>query len=307
MPSFAFSLESVPPFRLDLTAWALRRLPVNRIDRIERGVYSRVIMVRDNPIGIFLSQPAGEARMEVYVRGARRTKTVQSHVAATVEKMLGTRIDLSQFYAVAKPDPLLGPLAGRFLGLKPPRFPTVFEGIVNGIACQQLSLNVGLTLLNRLSEACAPFVGDQTGEQRYAFPRPQDLLKLSISDLRGMGFSTKKGEFLLGIARDIDTSRLDLETLSTLDRKKAIESLTNIRGVGRWTAEYALLRGIGDLSAFPGDDVGGRNKLQRWLGMKERLSYEAVRKITSKWAPFPGFIYFHLLLQDLARKGQIVP
>lgn len=307
MPSFTFSLESAPPFRLDLTAWALRRLPVNRIDRIERGVYSRTIMVKDNPVGVFLSQPAGKAHIEVCVRGDRRTKTGQSYVAATVEKMLGMRIDLSQFYAVARPDPLLGPLAERFLGLKPPRFPTVFEGVVNGIACQQLSLNVGLTLLNRLCEACAPSVHLEEGETRYAFPRPQDLLKLSIGDFRGMGFSAKKGEFLLAVARDMDTGRLDLETLATLDRERALEFLTNIRGIGRWTAEYVLLRGIGDLSAFPGDDVGGRNKLKRWLGMEERLSYETVQKITSRWAPFPGFIYFHLLLDELARKGHIVP
>ena len=52
---------------------------------------------------------------------------------------------------MAAPDPLLGPLAERMRGLKPPRFPTVFEALVNGIACQQLSLAVGIHLLNRLT------------------------------------------------------------------------------------------------------------------------------------------------------------
>lgn len=84
-----------------------------------------------------------------------------------------------------------------------------------------------------------------------------------------------------------------------------IQSMPRLKGPGPETAEYVLLRAVGDLSAFPGDDVGGRNKLQRWLGMKERLSYETVREITSKWLPFPGFIYFHLLLDELARKGYI--
>ena len=72
---------------------------------------------------------------------------------AALERMLGLRTDLAPFAAMAEHDPWLGPLAHRMRGLKPPRFPTVFEALVNGIACQQLSLVVGIHLLNRLTAA----------------------------------------------------------------------------------------------------------------------------------------------------------
>jgi DNA-3-methyladenine glycosylase II len=72
-----------------------------------------------------------------------------------------------------------------------------------------------------------------------------------------------------------------------------------LRGVGRWTAEYALLRGLGRLHVFPGDDVGARNNLQRWLGFLEPLDYEGVRRTLARWAPFQGLVYLHLLLNSL--------
>ena len=72
---------------------------------------------------------------------------------AALARLLGPELDLSDFYRLAEGDPLLRTLAARFRGLKPPRFPTLFECVVNAIACQQLTLTVGIRLLNRLAEA----------------------------------------------------------------------------------------------------------------------------------------------------------
>jgi DNA-3-methyladenine glycosylase II len=81
-----------------------------------------------------------------------------------------------------------------------------------------------------------------------------------------------------------------------------MERLRSLRGVGRWTAEYALLRGLGRLHVFPGDDVGARNNLQRWLGLLEPLDYEGVQRVLARWQPFQGFVYLHLLLWGLQRE-----
>jgi DNA-3-methyladenine glycosylase II len=75
--------------------------------------------------------------------------------------------------------------------------------------------------------------------------------------------------------------------------------LRELRGVGRWTAEYVLLRGLGRLHVFPGDDIGARKNLQRWLGLLEPLDYDGVRRALAQWAPFQGMVYLHLLLTTL--------
>jgi DNA-3-methyladenine glycosylase II len=73
-------------------------------------------------------------------------------VRSVISRVLGLRVDLTHWYDTAATDAALRPLADRFRGMKPPRFPTIFEAVVNAFACQQLSLEVGLELLNRLTK-----------------------------------------------------------------------------------------------------------------------------------------------------------
>jgi DNA-3-methyladenine glycosylase II len=97
----------------------------------------------------------------------------------------------------------------------------------------------------------------------------------------------------------------DLEALTSLEDSKALERLTALRGVGRWTAEYALLRGMGRIHIFPGDDVGVRNRLQDWMEVGSPLDYEGVRRLLNRWKPYGGLIYFHLLLKGLSEAGHL--
>jgi DNA-3-methyladenine glycosylase II len=84
-----------------------------------------------------------------------------------------------------------------------------------------------------------------------------------------------------------------------------VARLTGLRGIGRWTAEYVMLRGLSRLHVFPGDDVGARNKLERLLGTRRRLDYEAVRELLARWQPYAGVVYFCLLLDSLSEAGVI--
>jgi DNA-3-methyladenine glycosylase II len=76
-----------------------------------------------------------------------------------------------------------------------------------------------------------------------------------------------------------------------------------LRGIGRWTAEYTLLRGLGRIDLFPGDDIGARNNLERWMRLRSPLDYGRVARVMGKWKPYGGLIYFHLLLDSIARAG----
>jgi DNA-3-methyladenine glycosylase II len=82
-----------------------------------------------------------------------------------------------------------------------------------------------------------------------------------------------------------------------------IERLVELKGVGRWTAEYVLLRGLGRLDIFPGDDVGARKTLAHFLGKKKPLDYDGVRRAVAGWQPYAGLVYFHLLLARIEKAG----
>jgi DNA-3-methyladenine glycosylase II len=300
-------IEPRGPFRLDLTAWALRRRSHNAVDRWGAGTYERVVSLDSGPVALSVTQVAGPdaPRLSIVLAGGRIDQPAEALARGALDRLLGLSVDLSPFAAIAAPDPLLAPLAARLRGLKPPRFPTVFEALVNGVACQQLSLAVGIHLLNRLAADRGRATSDSP-ESARAFPDPDDLASLQPDDLRRHGFSSAKARTIIESAQAVVAGELDLEALQRLEDGAAIERLTSLRGVGRWTAEYVLLRGLGRLHVFPGDDVGAHNKLRRLFGIDTPLDHEAVGRLVERWHPYAGVVYFHLLLDSLSRAGLVV-
>src|SRR6185437_673043 len=130
----AFSVRPVPPFRLDLTAWAIRRRPENLMDRWDGESYQRVLAIDNSPVQITVTQSGGEEDpvLHIIAEGARGKAAVKAAVNAAIERLLGIRIDLKPFYRFAANDNRLHQLVARLHGLKPPRFPSVFEALVNG-------------------------------------------------------------------------------------------------------------------------------------------------------------------------------
>jgi len=120
-----------------------------------------------------------------------------------------------------------------------------------------------------------------------------------------MGFSLQKGRAIIELAQSIAEGQLNLESFAHLSDDEAETRLRALRGLGRWSAEYVLLRGLGRTHVFPGDDVGARKNLERWLRLANPLDYEGVQHVLSQWAPFAGLIYFHLLLATLAEAGYV--
>jgi DNA-3-methyladenine glycosylase II len=295
-----------PPFRLDLTTWALRRRPANEIDRWDASTYRRTVSIDGDPVVLSVTQEgaANLPRLSVLLTGKPITPSDVLGARSTLDRLLGLSVDLSSFATLAAADPLLAPIAARMRGLRPPRFASVFEALVNGVACQQLSLAVGIHLLNRLTANYGQPVPDHRAGQ-HAFPGPEQLAALEPDELKRLGFSANKARTIIETARANVTGRLDLEGLETLDDPTVRERLTGLRGIGRWTAEYVLLRGLGRLHVFPGDDVGAHNKLRRLFGLDTTLDYETVRELVARWQPYAGVVYFHLLLDSLAQAGLV--
>jgi DNA-3-methyladenine glycosylase II len=300
----SFTIAPPPPFRLDLTVWVLRRLPINQMDRWDGMTYRRVLMLGDTPVEIAVVQ-GGSARAPKLFVAARRARLGirrREALVSTLEKMLGLSVDLHPFRRLTKGDTRLAGLTDSFIGFKPPRLSSVFETLVNGIACQQLSLQVGIHLLNRLCRAYGLGVGENHG-----FPRPIDLAPASPAQLKQLGFSGNKSRVILNTARSIANGRLNLEDLAAVDTAKALDRLMALKGVGRWTAQYILLRGLGRLDVFPADDVGSQNKMQRYLRLKQRPGYDKMYRILAPWRPYRGLLYFYLLLNHQARQGLLEP
>lgn len=303
----AFELQPRPPFRLDLTAWAVRRRARNRMDTWD-GTYSRALIIDGEPVVAEVRQTGSAAAPVLVVNVSSATELTPARLRAVqsvLERLLGLGIDLDPFYEMAAADPHLRVLKDRFLGVKPPRFPTVFEAFANAVANQQLSLEVGIELLNRLTDTYGAQARSAHGEMN-AFPEAEVVADAPMTALRSLGFSMSKAGYLVGLADAVSSGALELDGFDLLSRQDATQYLQRLRGIGRWSAEYVMLRGFGRIDVFPGDDVGARNKLQNFLDLAAPPSYTEIAEIVAPWHPYGGLVYFHLLLDGLVERGALV-
>lgn len=308
MAELTFKLQPRPPFRLDLTVWAIRRRAHNVVDRFDDGIWRRVLVIGKSPAAVAVRQTRNSERPEIEVLiSSARPQPVKAEVAAIITRMLGLDRDLSDFYRLARADARLRELAERLRGMKPVRYATVFEGFANAVACQLVSLSAGMHVLNRMADAYgAPGKVNGDATPMRSFPAPESIARSNPDELRALGLSRQKGEYLIGLAKlAIDPRDRDFASIERLKDDDAIARLSKIRGVGRWTAEYVMLRGFGRINIFPGDDVGGRKKLFEWLGSSDAPTYDGVGKMLERWHPYGGLIYLHLIVNAVADAGRV--
>jgi DNA-3-methyladenine glycosylase II len=307
VPELTITLRARPPFRLELTVWAIRRRPHNVVDRFDGGVWRRVLVIGKSAVAIAVRQTRGGARPEVEVRiSAARPQAVKAEVTAIVTKMLGLERDLSDFYGIARGDARLRELAERLRGMKPVRYATAFEAFANAVAGQLVSLSAGMHVLNRVAGRFGVPGKIEGASPMRSFPPAAAIARSNPDTLRALGLSRQKGEYLIGLARlAIDRKDHDFASIERLADDEAIARLSKIRGVGRWTAEYVMLRGFGRINIFPGDDVGGRNKLFEWLGKDGEPTYAGVAAMLERWHPYAGLIYLHLIVNAVADAGYL--
>jgi DNA-3-methyladenine glycosylase II len=189
----SFTLHPIAPFRLDYTVLALRRRSKNIIDLWDGQYYTRVFIIENKPVKVKVEQSSGINNPEILVSiNTPINNATQEKITDVIDRMLGLKINLHNFYNIAKRDSLLNPLITQFTGLKPPRFPSIFEALINAISCQQISLDAGLQIQNRLAQHIGMSIKDKN-EVFYAFPTPHDVSHCSITELKKMCASGEAG------------------------------------------------------------------------------------------------------------------
>jgi DNA-3-methyladenine glycosylase II len=197
-----------------------------------------------------------------------------------VEVLLGVPFDLDGFYGFAAGDPVLAPVALRLRGLRPPLAPDPFESLVTSITAQQVSLFAAFAIRNRLIERYG-----EPGVHAIAFPTRARLAQASPEELVALGFSRRKAEYVVGLARDA----LDLEGLRFLDDGEVKARLVALRGLGEWTADWFLARHLARPRAWPAGDLALRKAAVAFYGDVD------VRAIGDRLDPFQNLAAHYLL------------
>lgn len=202
--------------------------------------------------------------------------------------------DLRRFAAQVKDDALMSRVERAHRGLRMPRWASLFEALATSILSQQISTIVALTLKRRFVERYGARV-TCAGREFFAFPRAEDLKDATDEDLRAMGISFAKAASILGLARSIIDGDMNESELSAMDNESAIAGLSTLRGVGRWTAEWALMLYFGRTDIFPAGDLALRAIVAKYYGAEAAKNERTLREFAlERWGAWQSYVAIYM-------------
>src|SRR2546423_5450285 len=226
-----------------------------------------------------------EVRIET-ADGGVDVEPLDPRTEPAIRKLLGLEFDLDSFAAFATTEPVLAHLVPALAGFRPPLAPDPFETVVTSISAQQVSLFSAFAVRNRLITAFGV-----RGEHAYAFPERERLASATEDELVAVGFSRRKAEYILGLAR----GDLDLAGLAVLPDEEVKATLVAQRGLGEWTADWFLARHLARPRAWPAGDLGLRKAVSAFYLAGRDVATEEVRAFGDRFDPWQNLTAHYLL------------
>jgi DNA-3-methyladenine glycosylase II len=287
--SLRTTIAPVAPYRLDLTAQALRRVSSNIVDVLTPdGMYLRALGDGDR-VNIIEVQQEADGLLAVRITG----RGAGVHLE-TVRTLLGTEVDLRLWYRRVARFPWLAALARDLRGVKPPRYPDLWEALCNGIVFQQLSIAAASTIMRRLVDRFSDPL-EHAGVPLRVFPGPDMIMQATDQDLLSLGLSRQKVTYLKNAAATVKSGTVTSARIESLATAEALIELQAVNGIGHWSAANILLRGFGRLDVFPMGDTGVAQNIKLLSGD----AHISLDEVLLGLGDMRGMLYFHLLLGKL--------
>ncbi len=301
-----WTLELPRPYSLAITVQLLRRTPSNLVNRWEADRYIRGMRTPQGNCLVTVRQCGSieASSAEVTIYAPEISERLHADVVAILRRVLGLDVEVAELSARFDLEPRLESIAQHLRGMRPPRFPDLFETIASVVPFQQLSLESAVALLNRLVKAFGESV-EHDLLQAWVFPSARSVATATVADVRGCGFSAAKAQTLTHLARLVASGALTESHLAVLPTADLLTALEELPGIGPWTAAVIALRGFGRLDAFPPGDAGIRRYLGQVFDRAEPLSQKEEQGLVERLGPARGLLYFYVLGWRLAQRGLI--
>jgi DNA-3-methyladenine glycosylase II len=296
-----FTIQPLAPFNFDLTAQIFSSGDL-QIRSYANGEFHQVLEINSDLVLVKLTSNGTiqQPRIDVELKSNKPLTPKDRKTAAnTIHYIFNLDFDLCSFYKDVENDPAMHQITQQLYGLKNPTTPTVFESLVDSIVEQQISIKVAHTIEQRLAKK----FGDPLtieGNIYFAYPKPQNIAAASISDIQQVGLSMRKAEYIQNAAKLIAEKKLDLEQMKNeKNPDRIIAELDEVRGIGIWTAELTMLRGMQRLDALPADDFGIRRVISRYYCGGKSIKTSEAREIAKAWGRWKGLAAFYLIIAEV--------
>jgi DNA-3-methyladenine glycosylase II len=281
----------------------LQRRPTNLIDLWDGERYRRAVRIDGRPV-LLEVQNSGTIEapdLRLSILGGAATARARSDASETASAILGLDQDVTLYERCAQAEQTLRDTAIALRGMRPPRYPDLFETFANVIPFQQLSVEAGMAVVAQLVRRFGEVMTVE-GTRFCVFPSAWVIADVRTVSLKQCGMSLRKAQTLRSVAKAIASGTLTAESIAELPSSEAIDRLTEVSGIGAWSAALVLLRGFRRLDVFPPGDAGAERALMALMRLRSPAS---LARIVDRFGDCRGQLYFYGIASRALESGLI--
>ena len=282
-----------PPkeFSFELACSFLARSPRELLHRLENEKVFKALYVNNKNVLITIQQE--KTNLQINFLNHSPSQSEKEYVIKYVHDWFDLNTDLKPFYKLVKNDDLLGSLTKKYFGYRIVGQPDLFESLVWAVLGQQINLTFAYTLKQRFVEQFGNTLLHEN-QKYFLFPSYDRVSQLTPESLLALQFSKQKANYTIGIAKAFVSGEITQASLQHLSLHEAKEKLMKIKGVGNWTANYAMMKTFRYADAFPLEDVGIHNAIKNLKDMKSKPTLNQVRRIFKKYKGWEAYATLYL-------------
>ena len=279
-----------PIFSFQECLWFLNRNYDDCLYEVTEDSVIKLVKL-DNEIVLF---EVTEAADNLIIQILNGTKPKQEKLTAYVKEWFDLATDLTEFYQRLPKDKDLAYMVESYYGLRLMGIPDLFEALCWSIIGQQINLTFAYKCKRALVEKYG-YKETYQGKEYYLFPEPEILASLTIEELRTIQFSRQKSTYIIGIANLFAKKQISKAQILALKEENAMaKALMEIKGVGAWTANYAMMKCLKCPNALTYGDVGLYNALHAIKDFPKRPSKEQLDQFFAPFEDWKAYLVLYL-------------
>lgn len=292
MPENILFIPISSTFNFSESLWFLNRNFDDCLHTVFPDHVRKALLINSKPILIEIVQKEDSLQINILFGSCQEED--KSELLAYIKEWLDIDQDISPFYERLRKDERLSYMEQAFGGLKLVGIPDLFEALCWGIIGQQINLTFAYRLKRRLVEKFGTRI-EFENQFYHIFPTVEVLSEVDPEDLKGMQFSSKKAEYIVGLAKIFKEGKLGKNLLKNLpDLAARQKTLTSIRGIGIWTANYALMKSLKEQTSIPYGDTGLMQALFNHQIIQHKKDTIPVKKFFENYSGWESYLVFYL-------------
>jgi len=242
---------------------------------------------------ILFKVTAADDKLLVTFPIAEPTDEIRDYVRQYIIEWLDLDKDLKPFYRMAENDPFLSGLVKKHFGYRIVGQPDLYEALVWAVIGQQINLQFAYTLKQQFVKEYGKKLVFE-GNEYFLFPEPGLIATITFEDLLKIQFSKQKSRYTIGISEAFVEGTISKEKLAGMSFGAAKEKLMKIKGIGNWTANYALMKTFRYPDAFPLEDAGLSNALRKYMELDRKPTLDEIRKVFVNYRGWEAYATLYL-------------